>query len=203
MKICKKCNKEKECRKERLECKDCEKKYREDNKKAIAERNKQYKKDNKEKVLFWNKKYREANKEKITESRKKYLQKNKDRVAIFKKKYQDNKRKNDSFYSFKQRTRNLIKDSFSRKKHRKNSKSVDILGCSLEDFKIYIQSKFTKGMNLENHGMWHLDHIIPLATAKTEEDVIRLNHYTNFQPLWAKDNLKKSDKIIDKQLVLI
>jgi hypothetical protein len=58
-------------------------------------------------------------------------------------------------------------------------------------------------MSLDNHGKWHLDHIIPLATATTEEDVIRLNHYTNFQPLWADDNLKKSNKIIEQQLQLL
>jgi len=58
-------------------------------------------------------------------------------------------------------------------------------------------------MTLDNQGKWHLDHIIPLATTKTEKDVIRLNHYTNFQPLWAKDNLSKGYKIIEKQLVLL
>ena len=49
----------------------------------------------------------------------------------------------------------------------------------------------------------HLDHIKPLATAKTEEDVILLNHYTNFQPLLAKDNLNKGKKIIEKQLRIL
>lgn len=51
-------------------------------------------------------------------------------------------------------------------------------------------------MTLENHGEWHFDHIIPLASAKTEEELIKLNHYTNFQPLWAEDNLKKGFKIL-------
>ena len=50
-------------------------------------------------------------------------------------------------------------------------------------------------MSWENMGKWHIDHIIPLSTAITEEDVIRLCHYTNLQPLWAEDNLKKSNKL--------
>lgn len=52
-------------------------------------------------------------------------------------------------------------------------------------------------MTFENHGEWHLDHIIPLASAINEEDIIKLNHYTNFQPLWSKENLKKGSKIIN------
>ena len=53
-------------------------------------------------------------------------------------------------------------------------------------------------MSWENQGKWHLDHIIPISSAKTEEDVIRLNHYTNFQPLWAEDNFKKGKKYEEK-----
>ena len=63
-------------------------------------------------------------------------------------------------------------------------------------FRNYIQKQFTEGMTFENYGSWHLDHIKPLALAKSEEDVILLNHYTNFQPLWAEDNLKKGSKIL-------
>lgn len=51
-------------------------------------------------------------------------------------------------------------------------------------------------MTWNNYGKWHIDHIIPISSAKTEEEVIKLNHYTNLQPLWAKDNLKKGNKII-------
>jgi hypothetical protein len=49
-------------------------------------------------------------------------------------------------------------------------------------------------MTWSNMGEWHIDHIKPLATAKTEKDVYELNHYTNLQPLWAKDNLSKGAK---------
>jgi len=74
----------------------------------------------------------------------------------------------------------------------------ELLQCSLEFFIEYIQKQFTEGMTLENYGQWHLDHIIPLATAKTREDVVHLSHYSNFQPLWAKDNLSKGAKITYK-----
>jgi len=99
----------------------------------------------------------------------------------------------------------LVHGAFKRgtNQFRKEAKTEKILGCTIEEFRLYIESQFTKRMTLENHGEWHLDHILPLATAKTKEDIIRLNHYTNFQPLWAKDNILKSNKIIEKQLVLL
>jgi len=60
----------------------------------------------------------------------------------------------------------------------------------------YIENKFTIGMTWENYGRggWEIDHIIPISSAKTKEDVLKLCHYTNLQPLWWRDNLKKSNK---------
>jgi len=88
-----------------------------------------------------------------------------------------------------------MRNAFINKGFVKNSKTEDILGCKVEFFNEYIESKFTNGMSWERISDIHLDHIIPLATVVTEEDIYRLNHYTNFQPLWAKDNLQKSDKV--------
>jgi hypothetical protein len=101
--------------------------------------------------------------------------------------------------------RTLIYGSLKRGKNnfKKTNKTEQILGCTIEEFKIYIQSNFKKGMSFENRNKWHLDHIIPISTAISYDDVIRLNHYTNFQPLWAKENLSKGDKIIDQQLKLL
>jgi hypothetical protein len=167
-------------------------------------------------VKEWVKNYREINKEKIKERSKKWYNNNKDYVYVYQRIYIENnkekinnnlrkKRSEDNFLKFKHNVRSNICSCFRRGtiKHKKNTKTEKILCCTIEEFKIYIQSQFTKGMNWNNYGKWHLDHIIPIATAKTEEDVIRLNHYTNFQPLWAEDNLSKSDKIIEKQLVLL
>ena len=78
---------------------------------------------------------------------------------------------------------------------------LEILGCSFQEFKLHLESQFDEWMNWENQGTyWHMDHIIPISSAQTEEDVWRLNHYTNFQPLYWEDNLKKSNKIEKPQL---
>lgn len=81
-----------------------------------------------------------------------------------------------------------------------NNKTIDYLGCSIIDLKKHLESQFQPGMSWENYGLkgWHIDHIIPLASANTEEEIYGLFHYTNLQPLWAADNLKKSDKVLIK-----
>ena len=60
----------------------------------------------------------------------------------------------------------------------------------------HLEKQFAIGMSWENRSEWHIDHIIPLSSAKTEDEVYKLCHYTNLQPLWAEDNLKKSNKFI-------
>ena len=78
----------------------------------------------------------------------------------------------------------------------KRNKTFDIVGCTPEFLKEYLEIQFTEGMTWENRCEWHIDHIIPLSSAKNEDELYKLCHYTNLQPLWAEDNLKKSNKII-------
>jgi hypothetical protein len=81
--------------------------------------------------------------------------------------------------------------------YKKNSKTSNILGCSFEEFKSYIESQFNDNMSWKNYGEWHLDHKIPVSWAETEEQIYELNRYTNFQPLWSFDNLSKGNKYSD------
>ena len=91
----------------------------------------------------------------------------------------------------------MIKDCFKRKSIIKNEKSEEILGCNIDFFQKYLLKTYKKNYGIEWDGIEkvHIDHIIPLSTANTEEEVIKLCHYTNLQLLKAKDNLKKSNKI--------
>jgi len=70
------------------------------------------------------------------------------------------------------------------------------LGVSFDELNIYLEQKFKNNMSWENYGEWHIDHIIPLSSAKTEKEIYELCHYTNLQPLWAEDNLKKGCKVL-------
>ena len=187
------------------------KKWREDNKEKIKESSKNYYLNNKEHVNNMSKKYysvnkerlipimseyyikyREDNKEKVNDSKKKWLNNNKDYFTS----YIKNRSNTDELFRFKLIIRNTISTSFRCKGLRKNSKTSQILGCSFEDFKLYIESKFEFWMAWENYGKyngelnygWDIDHIIPISSAKTEDDIIRLNHFSNLQPLCSKIN---------------
>lgn len=110
--------------------------------------------------------------------------------------YHKDKRNNDDLFRLITSYRTMLVKVFSRTPYTKKSHSYEILGCSYEFFKDYIENKFETWMTWENKGLyngdfnygWDIDHIIPLSTAKTEKDLINLNHYTNLQPLCSKIN---------------
>jgi len=78
----------------------------------------------------------------------------------------------------------------------KSGSAVDQLGCSIDEFKLYIESKFLSGMTWDNWSRsgWHLDHIKPLVQfdLSNPEEFRAAAHYTNMQPLWAEVNLRKN-----------
>ena len=78
----------------------------------------------------------------------------------------------------------------------KTGSAVRDLGCSIKELKKYLESKWQQGMSWDNYGEWHIDHIKPLNSfdLEDEEQLKEACHYTNLQPLWAKDNLKKGSK---------
>jgi hypothetical protein len=78
----------------------------------------------------------------------------------------------------------------------KRNKTFDIVGCTPQELKEHLESQFKDGMSWENRNEWHIDHIIPLCSATTEDELYKLCHYTNLQPLWATENIKKGGKIL-------
>jgi len=86
---------------------------------------------------------------------------------------------------------------------KKEAKTSQLIGCSWETLKAHIEKQFTKGMNWNNRGDWHIDHIIPLASAKSQKDVEALCHFSNLRPMWAIENIKKGDKPVACQPELL
>lgn len=149
------------------------------NKVADNERTKRYAELHREELMQYSRNYRITHNEEIKEKRYK--------------KYHE-KMEKDSLYKIKILLRSSINNYLKNKGIKKSIKTEEILGCTLEEFKKYIEKQFQEGMSWENKGAWHLDHIIPMASAKSEKEAIKLCHYSNFQPLWAIDNLRKGAK---------
>lgn len=177
-------NKEKVLEKKRLQYREKNPEIK--NKPSSPERLKQqrieaerrYVKNNQEKVKLRRAKYFQENKEKINERR---MSNPNTRLAV----------------NLRARLRSLLK------KKKKIGSAARDLGCSIEELRVHLESQFLPGMTWENYGPygWHIDHIIPLSSfnLQNKEEFLKACHYSNLQPLWREDNLKKGNKITAKQ----
>jgi hypothetical protein len=170
------------------------------------------------------KKYREINSEKIKATKKQYRLNNKDylqetsktryylnRDLILKKQseykkthlqerqtYERKRIETDISYKIRKRLSTRISMAVRENNSKKYKSTIILLGFSIYDFRNYLESKFIEGMTWDNYGLkgWHIDHIRPCASfdLTDPEQQKQCFHYTNLQPLWAEDNLRKSDK---------
>jgi hypothetical protein len=176
--------------------------YHAANKEERNDSSRQWRKENEEKVRLIRKRYIEQNPERYYEQKRlasnKHYKEN--RQSILNKQYLRNKKRyhSDSLFKCKCLVRNAVREGFRKRSFHKKHKTDQILKCSFEYFFNYLKKQFKEGMIWKNHGEWEIDHIVPLSLAETEEDVIALSHYSNFQPLWKEENgpAGKGDKLI-------
>jgi len=203
-KVCKKCLEEKPL------CEFYKQKRNKDgywNSCIVCEKNKYI--ENSENIKKRVSEYRINNKEKVSESKKKHYYINRKKILEQKKIYTDktrkirNKKRYEMYYSntlFKiiNNMRTRLRIFMKSKNIKKNNKTIVILGAGPEMIKEHIEKQFKDGMSWENYGYygWHIDHIIPLSSANSEEEIYKLCYYMNLQPLWSEENLKKGKKII-------
>lgn len=153
--------------------------------------------------------YRNVNKKHIAKTQKEYRLKNKEKLAILKRQYLDKhphyyteyeKKRiiTDPLYKFKKQIRCMIYGSFYRKSFGKSKHTQEIIGCDLDTFINHLLKTYKKnyGVDWNMNDPVHIDHIVPLASAKSKKEIERLCHYTNLQLLKPVDNLLKSDKIV-------
>jgi len=142
---------------------------------------KEYSKAHRKKHTLYNRKYRRTEKAKFTRrKRAKY------------------RFTNDPIFKLNNLIRTRMQKYIKMKSLKKSKRTFEIVGCTPQELRTFIESKFQPGMTWKNHGEygWHVDHVIALSSAKTEDELMKLFHYTNLQPLWAKDNILKSNKVI-------
>lgn len=196
-------------------------KYRIKNKEKIKEQRRIYNLKNSKANIKYCKEYRIKNREKLKESNRLYCIKNRDVILERKKQYRiDHPEKNwrlvhpDRYKKLKKYTnkkikstphlkmmfslRNRIHKLIKRNKGIKKCKTHKLLGCTVWELRSHLESLFSLGMSWSNYGIkgWHIDHIIPCISfdLTKEEEQKKCFHYTNLQPLWAIDNMKKGAK---------
>jgi hypothetical protein len=152
------------------------------NKPELLSKQKEYYQDNKERISDYYKQWREINRDKIN-------------------KYNQQRKNQNPTIKLSHYLRSKISSGVKNFNGTKQNSTLDILCLNTwEDFKIYLESKWLEGMNWENYGLgkhnqtWHIDHTIPISSAKSLEEVKKLNHYTNLNPMWCSDNIRKSNK---------
>lgn len=188
-------------------CKECgkkyAKKYRMENYEQVIKKEREYDQKNKKKRLN----YRIKNKEEIKRYAKIYREENKDKIKLGIRNAKNKRYKNDSVFKLKESIRCNIVSSIKRNGYDKKLRTNEILGCTYYEFKEHIKSQWEDWMSWENYGnpddgilepnkTWDIDHIIPISSAVNESEVIKLNHFTNLQPLCSYINrIIKKDKI--------
>lgn len=187
------------------QCKSCRKlssksyldQYRIDNKDRLTEQKQLYYLNNIDRIKETQNKYYKENIDKCKQNRKQYYINNKDKSREYQRRYYNRRISEDSVYKLRFNVKCLIINSIKKKGFKKNTKTADIIGCDWVTLQEHLESQFDSNMSWNNHGTyWDIDHIIPLASAKTEEDIIKLNHYTNLQPLESYYNRHiKRDKL--------
>lgn len=192
-KICNKCKKEKDTSEfnirtkkwpiPRPNCKECDKEYRIKNKEKLKKQKHQRYIKNKEHYLNYCKKYREENLEWYRKYQREW-------VKI--------KRAENPHYNMAHRLRNRILSALKNGKGTKSATLLELLGCSFEFLKQYIEKQFTEGMTWQKYldGSIEIDHIKPCCSfdlSKHEQQKICF-HYTNLQPMWSEDNRKKLEE---------
>lgn len=133
-------------------------------------------------------------KETIKQKARSYYEHNKETILKAQLKRQKERLKEDPRYALTRRLRNRLYYALKNKSWKKDTHFSDYIGCDQEFLVKHIENQFKDGMTWDNKGLWDIDHIIPLSSATTQEEMYKLCHYTNLQPLWTIDNIKKGNK---------
>jgi hypothetical protein len=164
-------------------------------KQCWSENNLKYRQLNKDKISKQRTEYRRLNKRKIARSQAKYRKLNKDKLNAYKAKYDIECFNSDINFRLRKNLRRRLRRAL--RNNYKLASAIRDLGCSVDFLKFHLESQFKNGMSWDNYGkVWHIDHIKALANfdLTNREELIKACHYTNLQPLWAIENIKKGKK---------
>ena len=177
------------------------KNYRQKNKERINQKRREsyskLSKEEKKKLFKTNNEWQRKNRDYLNKYAREYRQKNKQKVQAIVCKSTKKRLKKDVTFRLSHSIRCSISSSIRRMGYTKKSRTYKILGCTFEELKQHLKSQFQEGMTWDNYGRdgWHIDHIYPVSKARDEQHLLELNHYTNLQPLWKRDNMAKGNRL--------
>ena len=171
------------------------KNYKSQCKKCCSEYIKKYYQENKEVHNQNMKKHYFENKDEYVKNHKKYRKENSEKITEIAKNYNKTRRRVDILYRLKLNLRSRISSYLKLKGISKTNKTIEFVGCSPEELRKHLENLFDINMNWENYGKWEIDHIIPLSEDKNIQDIYKINNFTNLQPMWKLDNIKKGSKL--------
>lgn len=183
-----------------IKCKNCnkeyKKKYQQNNKEMLKEKKHKYHLDNLESIKEKKRQYYLKNREHTIKKSLKWMKNNSKQKNEWAREYVKEKRQSDKIFNLTSKLRHRTREIFKQKNFLKNKSFKNYIGCTVEQLATHIESQFKDGMSWELvlDGSIHIDHIKPIHLATSEEEVYKLNHYTNLQPLWAHENLSKGGK---------
>lgn len=177
--------------------KQMHKKYYDENRDAVLFRAKQYREENKGEIRKRDNAYKARNRLELNRKQLEYQKINAEKLNEYRRRYTKQRRSQDRMFAIRLNMRARFKFELAKRGEKQSTKTNKYLGCTWEFLRGYLASKFTDGMSWDNYGDWHVDHVIPLASAQTKDELIKLCHYSNLQPLWAFDNLSKGAKMPD------
>ena len=173
-------------------------------KKCVSDHQKQYRAENQEVIRQKKHDYHQVNKEWINAKNKIYQETHKDEIQEYKQQWAREQYANDLNYRIGSILRARLHGAM--KRNQKIGSAVQDLGCSIDELKQHLEAQFYphpetgEVMTWENYGLygWHIDHIQPLDSfdLRDREQFLKAVHYTNLQPLWACDNLRKGARVI-------
>jgi hypothetical protein len=186
-------------------CKECIKKHDAEhyikNKEKILTQTKIWQSENKEHILSYQKIWYKNNKETIIEYHEAYRKDNKEKISKLIKSWIKNKKDTDPVYKSISNIRNRIYQAIKKGKGVKSKKTLELLGCSIEELKLHLEQQFKPEMTWENHGkIWEIDHIKACANFDLTDPMQQQKcfHYTNIQPLFKTTEIAKSFGYIDQ-----
>lgn len=164
-----------------------------------SESDKRYYQKNREKRLHYFSEWQKINQDRKNKYHKEWREKNIDRIREVKRQYEKTRKANDPIHKLISNFRTAIYQVLKENNVQKNGHYFEILKYKPDELISHLEKQFIDGMNWENYGQWHVDHIRPISSFKITEigddEFMKCWSLENLQPLWGIDNIKKSNNL--------